>query len=137
MMYDSLDKEQDKQFLSFWIVFCLFLHPTPPPHPNNSENQTFDVRFLTWDTEHNRQSFLSFWIVFCSFTPPPSDLITPKIKSKNFKKWKKHLETLSFYTYTLMTWWTVPEIWYTTDGWADRQTDWRSEKVMYRGGCLC
>ena len=43
------------------------------------------------DTECNGQHFLSFWTGFCSFTP----LTTQKIKI--WKKFKKCLETLSFY----------------------------------------
>ena len=136
MMYDSLDKEQDKQFLSFWIVFCLFLHPMPPPHPNNSENQNFDVRFLNWDTEYNRQSFLSFWTIFCSFTPPPLGPNNPKNQIKKFQKMKKtsgNIIILHIHIDDMMnSSWDMVH-----NGWMGRQTDWRSEKVMYRGGCLC
>ena len=45
-----------------------------------------------------------------------------------------HLEISSFYTCepkTMIWWCTVPEIWCVTDG----QTDGRTEKVTYRGGC--
>ena len=46
------------------------------------------------DMECNRHNFLSFQAIFCSFTP----LLTPKIKF--WKKCKKHLEILCFYTYS-------------------------------------
>ena len=49
-------------------------------------------RYGSWDTEWDRQKFLSFWSIVWSFTP----LLIPKIKI--WKKCKKHLEILSFYT---------------------------------------
>ena len=64
------------------------------------------------DMEHDRQNFLSFWTIFCPFTP----LTTQKIKI--LKKWKKHLEILSFYTSVpkiMIICYTVPEIWCMTD----------------------
>ena len=51
-------------------------------------------------------------------------------KSKFLKKWKKHLEILSFYTCVpkiMIRWCTVPEKWCVTDG--------RMEKKTHRGGC--
>ena len=65
-----------------------------------------------WDMECNRQNFLSFWTVSCPFTL----LTTQKIKI--LKKWKKHLEILSFYTSIpkmTIIWCMVPEILSTTD----------------------
>ena len=56
-------------------------------------------------------------------------------KMKFSKKLKKYLEVLPFYTGVpkiMIRWCTVSEIWCTTDGWTDRQT----EKVTYRGECL-
>ena len=51
------------------------------------------MMYGSWDMEHDRHDFLSFWVIFCPFTP----LTTWKIKI--LKKWKKHLEISSFYTY--------------------------------------
>ena len=72
--------------------------------------QSYDVWFLS--IECNEQIFLSFWTIFCPFTP----LTTQKIKI--LKKWKKHLEILSFYTCVTkirIICYTVPEIWRMTD----------------------
>ena len=54
-------------------------------------------------------NFLSFWAIFCPFTP----LTTQKIKI--LKKWKRHLEILSFYTSVqkiMIICYTVPVIWH-------------------------
>ena len=78
----------------------------------------------SWDMRHDGWNFnLSFWAIFCPFTL----LRARKSKlKKNIKKKKKHLEISSVYTYTkkMITWCTVPEIWYGTrwtgswtDGW--------------------
>ena len=48
--------------------------------------------------------------------PPPSH---NRLSNENFKKRKKHLEILSFYTIVpkiMIRWCTVPEIWCVTDG---------------------
>ena len=50
---------------------------------------SYDVWFLRYGA---RQIFLSFWTIFCPFTL----LRTRKIKP--LKKWKKHVEILTFYT---------------------------------------
>ena len=57
---------------------------------------------------HVRQNFLSSWTIFCPFT-----LLTSQ-KIKILKKWKKHLEILSFYTCApevKIIWCMVLEIW--------------------------
>ena len=62
--------------------------------------------------ELNRQNFLSFWTIFWPFTPSTTQ------KIKILKKWKKHMEALSFYTSApqmKITWCMVPEIWSMTD----------------------
>ena len=64
--------------------------------------------------------YFSFWVIFCSFTP----LAAQKIKI--LKKWKKHLEILSFYICVpkiMIRRCTVPHIWCATDGWTDEQMD--------------
>ena len=71
---------------------------------------------------HDRCNYFSFWASFCPFTP----LKTQKIKIS--KKWKKHLEILSFYTCVpkiMIRWYTVPEIWCATDGQPDSRMDGR------------
>ena len=50
------------------------------------------MMYGSWDMECNRQNFLSSRTVFLPFYP----LWTQKIKT--LKKWKHHLEILSFYT---------------------------------------
>ena len=60
------------------------------------------------------------------FLLPPSQ---PK-KWKFQKKWKKRLDISSFYTCVpkiMIRWFTVPEIWCTTDAQTDRQTDRKSD----------
>ena len=110
----------DVWFLGYgaWQTKCLvildyFLHFYPS---NNTKNQNLkkmkeklgDIIILhmctindnhmmygSWEIKLDRQNFLSFWTVLCPFTP----LTTPKIKI--LKKWKQHLEILSFYTSTI------------------------------------
>ena len=95
------------------IIFCHF-GPTfdllPPNNPKKQnlkkwkKKQPGDIIILhmctindnhmmygSWVIQHDRHIFLSFWTVFFLFTP-----LTTK-KSKILKKWKKHLEILSFY----------------------------------------
>ena len=93
----------------FFVVLDHFL---PLHHPNNPENQNFEKvkrhlqmeSFYTcvpkitivWCVLHEMWSAISihfFSAIFCPFTP----LTTRKIKI--WKKWKKHLEILSFYTW--------------------------------------
>ena len=99
---------QRTEFLSFWIVFCLFTalmtqkikilkiwkntwryhHFTHVYHNDNH------MMYGSWDMECDR-IFLSFWTVFCPFTT----LKTQKTKIlKKWKKKKKQMEILSFYT---------------------------------------
>ena len=108
MRYSSWDKEWDRIICHFGPFFAL-LHSLP----NNPENQNFqkmkkasgDVIILNLcNKKHNHMMyaysdmecddiiFCYFRLFFCSFTP----LLTPKIKI--WKKCKKHLEILSFYT---------------------------------------
>ena len=115
-----------EKLLSFWVIFCSFnplttrkikilkLKKIPGDitilHICTINNN--HMMYVSWDMECDRQNFLSFWIAFCSFTP----LRTQKIKI--LKKWKKHLEILSFYTslpYMTIAWCMVPEIWSVTD----------------------
>ena len=79
-------------------------------HVYHKWRQLYDAWFLKYEAW--QQNFLSFWTIFCSFTP----LTTQKIKI--LKKWKKHLEILSFYTSVpkiMIICYTVPEIWCVTD----------------------
>ena len=107
MMYASWDMEYKRpNFLSFWAIFCSF---TPLLTPKikiwKKLQKTGDIILLhwctinevnivygSWDIRHNKQSFLLFWVNFC----PLTFLTTWKIEI--LKKWKKHLEILSFYT---------------------------------------
>ena len=92
--------------------FVILGHFLPYYFSNDQENQNFQKRkklpgdvillhmcainddhmmYGSWDMEHDR-FFLSFWTIFCPFTL----LRTRKIKPS--KKWKKHVEILTFYT---------------------------------------
>ena len=66
-----------------------------------------------WDMARDGcNCYFSFWIIFCPFTPLTAQ------KMKISKKWKKLLETSSFYTSVpkiMIIWYTVPEIWHVTD----------------------
>ena len=66
----------------------------------------------------------SFWAIFYPFTPLTAQNINI------LKKWKKPREISSFYACVpkiMIRWCMVPEIWCTTDGWMDRQTDGRKK----------
>ena len=115
---DQTSRWYDLQFLRYrvWQTeignygWFLPFYPHPPKHPKNQnfekikkkllevssfykcEPKTSHVRYGSWETESDRQNFLSFWAICCPFTP----LLTPNIKI--WKKCKKNLEILSFYT---------------------------------------
>ena len=107
-------------------------HFLPFYFPNNLENQNFEVKrvsgdviilhkwtiddnhmmYGSWDMKCNKQNVLSSWAIFCLFI----SITTRKIKI--LKKWKKHLEMSSFYTFVSQAkiiWCIVPEIWIATD----------------------
>ena len=70
------------------------------------------MMYVTWDIKCDRYYFLSFWSIFCPFTP----LTAQKIKI--LKKWKKFMETSSFYISVpkiTIRRCTVPQIWCVTD----------------------
>ena len=106
MMYGSWKTRCDRQFFVTLGYFLIF------QSPDNPENQNFKVEKNTWRYHFthlhykwqscnvwflkygaHQTKFLLFWTVYCHFT----SLSTQKIKI--FKKWKKHLKTLSFYKY--------------------------------------
>ena len=95
MRCSSWDTERDKKFLSFWVIFC---HFNSPPPPNNNKNQNFEnkkhnqMMYAYSDMECDRHIFCHFKPFFALFTW----LLTMKIKS--WRKCKKRLEILTFYT---------------------------------------
>ena len=112
MMYGLRDIKCDRQnCLSFWTDFCPF---TPP---NNLKNQNFEklknipgdiISFYTsapkimimcytvLDMACDRcNCYFLFWAIFFALLPPPPPWTAQKIKI--LKKWKTHLEILSFY----------------------------------------
>ena len=123
MMYDSWNIRHDRQnFLSFCPIFCPF---TAPWRPGKSKFWKIEeilhmctindnhMVYGTWNMERDGQNFFSFWVIFCSFTPLTMTKIT------FLKKWKKHLEILSFckcVPQITIIWCMVPEIWRATDG---------------------
>ena len=106
MIYGSWNTRYDRQFLSFWTIFCPFSPLTNwkikilklkkiPGDLIISHICTINgnhMMYGSWDMEHHRENFLSFWTVFC---PLLFTLWTQKIKI--LKKWKKYLKILSFY----------------------------------------
>ena len=114
----------------FFVILDCFL---PFYHPNNSKNQNFEklkktpegiiilhmctindnqMMYGSWNIGHNR----IFFLVILEHFLPIYPLKTWKIKI--LKKWKKHLEILSFYTCVTkirIICYTVPEIWRMTD----------------------
>ena len=79
------------------------------------------MQYCSWDMARGGCNYFSFWAIFCPFTAQ---------KNQNFKKMKKFLKILSFYTCApkiMIRWCTVPEKWCNTDR--------RTEKVTHRGGC--
>ena len=93
MMYGSWDiKCKGQSFLSFWAIFCPFIHLTTLKNHSCTTNDD-NMIYGSWDIECNRHN-LSFWAIVCTFIP--LTLTTQKIKL--LKKWKKLLEILSFYT---------------------------------------
>ena len=120
-------------FLLFWVIFCLF-NPLPLTTQKNKifkkwKKSSGDVIILNLcnkkhdhmmyaysDMEclrrHNCFLFQAIFCIFCSFTA----ILTPEIKI--WKKCKKHLGILSFYTCVplIKTIWCMdPEIWSSTD----------------------
>ena len=68
--------------------------------------------YCSWDMVLDACNYFSFWTIFDPFTL----LIAPR--NQNLKKWKKHLEISSSYTYVpkiMIIWYTVSEIWCMTD----------------------
>ena len=63
------------------------------------------LKYGTWDMEWDRKNFFSFWAILCPFTP----LLTPKIKI--WKKCKRKLEILSYYTHVYHIWWLY-DVWF-------------------------
>ena len=70
----------------------------------------------SWDIKCKGQSVLPFWAILPF--DPPNNPKNQNFEKKKKKKWKTHLEILSFYTCVLqmmIIWCMVPEILSTTD----------------------
>ena len=110
----------DLQFLRYRVwqteignygsFFAFLTLPSPPPlHPSttkNTKNQNFEkwkkllkisfytcVPNMSWYMEWDKHNFLSFGAIFLPFYTLTTQ------KNKILKKWKNHLEILSFYTH--------------------------------------
>ena len=127
MIYSSWDIKCERLKLVIMDHFCPFTLPKNPKNQNfenmkkmleissfyKSVPETTIMRYSSWDMElHRQDSFLSLRAIFCRFTP----VTTWKIKT--LRKWKKHLDMSSFYTYVpkiTIIWCMLPEIWSTRD----------------------
>ena len=140
------------QFCHFGPFFALL-----PPPPKNPKNQNFEKMKKHLKISSFYANVPNIMIICC--TVPEIQCVTNVIhifyfglffallppkhpKNQNLKKWKKCQEISLFSTCVpkiMITWCTVPEIWCTTDGQTDRQTEGQMdgwmEKVTYRGGC--
>ena len=160
MMYGSWNMERDRQFFvildrlhitdmahnrchcyfSFWAIFLPFYLCNSPKNQNlqkmkktpgdiiilhNCTKNHYHILYCSWDMIRDRcNCYFSFWAIFCPLTPLTAQNI------KIFKKWKKHLEKLSFYICvpkSMIRWCTVPEIWCVMDGWTDGRKDERKK----------
>ena len=127
MRYGYWDMEWDRQkFLSFCVIFCPFTLQTTRKIKvlNKIKKTSGDIIILhtsnkthihmmygSWDIRHDGE----FFIIMGHFLPfdPPNNK-----KSKFWKKKKKHLEVLSFYSCVpqmTIIWCMIPEIWSATD----------------------
>ena len=127
MMYGSWDRVKQEEFF-FILHMCTIndnhmMYGSSDMEPDGQKRTKNHDHMLhcSWDTMCDRcNSYFLFSAIFCPFTP----ITTQKIKIS--KKWKKLLETSSFYICVpkiTITWCTVPEIWCVTDG----QTDGRKK----------
>ena len=136
MLYCSWDITCDRCncSFSFWAIFYFFYPPNSPKNEKFQMKKTpRDIIILhkctknhdhivncSWDMAHDRRNcYFLFWAIFCPFCPNSQ-------KIKISKKWKKHLEISSFYTYVskiMIRLCMVPEIWCNTDRQTDRKYD--------------
>ena len=128
MMYGSWDMEYDGQ--DFFVILDHFLHFYPLITKKIKILKKWrktagciiillmctindnHMMYGSWDMECDRQNFCHCGPFFALLLP----LTTRKIRI--LKKWKKHLEILSFYTCVpqmTIIWWMVPEIWSVAD----------------------
>ena len=82
----------------------------------NTKNHDY-ILYSSWEMAFDGcNCYFSFWAIFCPFTSLTAQKM--KISKKKEKKRKKHLEISSFYTSapkSMITWFTLPEIWGMTD----------------------
>ena len=136
MLYCSLGMACDgcNLYFSFWVIFCPFTTLKAPKNKSLKNEKTLgDIIILhkctknhdhmvycSWNMAHDKCNlYFSFWPIFCPFTH------LKFWKKQNFTKMKKNLE-ISLYTRVpkfMITWCTVSEIWFATDGQMDRHLD--------------
>ena len=128
MLYGSWDMVLDRWMDGHGRTDSILGNFLPFYPPNSPKNQSFEkikkvlgdiiilhmcsknydqMMFGSWDMVRNGCNYFSFWAIFCPFIP----LTARKIKI--LKKWKKHLETSSFYICVpkiMIRWCTVPGI---------------------------
>ena len=125
-------KAQERDFLSFWVIFCpLTLRTTQEikifkKNGKNNKNDkpgdiiiwhlcttNDDMMYGSWNMEHNRQDF-SHFAPFLPFYPPNK----PENQKLKKKKDKSTWRYISFYTSVpkiMIICYNVPEIWHVTD----------------------
>ena len=116
-------------YFSFWAIFFLFTNEkkwNSPKHENfkKMKKKGLEISFYanhdhilycSWDMARETcNCYFSFWAIFCPFTSLPT---LPDLE-------------ISFYTCVpkiMISWCTVPEIWWATDGWTDGRKRWHIE----------
>ena len=106
MRYGSWDTEWDRERFCRFEWFYSLLTPWQPTKSRFWNNEKsiwkchhfthvyqYHMMYVSWVMECNRNNFLPFWAIFCHLTP------LAILKFIIWKKYKKHLEILCFYTY--------------------------------------
>ena len=140
MLYCSWDMACDECtcYFSFWAIFCPFSLQQPEKSKFQKKMKKIprDIIILHWCTKNHDHMlhcywdmvcdrcncYFPFWTIFCPFIP---------ILPLTAQKWKNLLEISSFCT-------CVPEImirWCMVLRYGAQQTEERTEKVIYWGGC--
>ena len=119
----------------FIVGYFLSFYPSKSPKNQNLKKlkkTRLDKPACSWDMAsngHNR--YFSFWDIFCPFTPPSLTAKKLKLRKNEKNAWRYH-----HFTHVYQKLWSNDVLFLgygarRTEG----QTDGRTEKVTYRGGC--